>query len=619
MEMTMPDQNTPKPLQGGKRQFLIAARHDQALATAGFRPFAAGSLDNVVQNMGLDIVKVHKPAAMSTLAAGTDVASQVYVAAIEPDRAQLLQRTAPPQMIVEEDAYLGYGPPKSVMQPSLMTMSAGPTPGVLSRDVRFVVLGEGDKPLPDIDVTLVGDGWPSQGQTDANGTVKLTLSTMPGSGAKTLFATAKGSYWDRYVTSPQIDENAVNVIRLSSITETIDGFPARYRFGWGAKMMGLDALPDGIDGSGVRVAIIDSGADITHPLLGHITQGIDLTNNADRKTWQKDVVGHGSHCAGTIAARGTDGIRGFVPGAEIHVLKIFPGGQFSSLLDALDYCIANQIDIVNMSLGSPQPSLVVEQKLQEALNNGVFCIVAAGNSGGAVQYPASSPNVLAVSAIGLIGAVRPETWDSSQVDPRFVAPDGVFSPSFSCFGPEVAVCAPGVSIISTVPGGYEPQSGTSMAAPYVAGLATMLLAHHPVFQGGMSARGPQRVHALASMIRQMCTPYQIGTNRTGAGLPRLTPQIVSGLQPSTTAGRAPTVTPANAQPIAGLFGSVAPQSGGFMASFAPQSAGFMGSFAPQSTGFAWHPMQNLMPMSATDRFLYQLASQQQQGWPYGWH
>src|SRR6476469_390032 len=112
----MPDQNV---LQGGKRQFLIAARRDAALATAGLRPFAAGALDNVVQNMGLDIVKVHRPAAMSTLAATTDVAAQVYVASVEPERAALLQRTAPPQMIVEEDAYLGYGPPKAVAQAAM--------------------------------------------------------------------------------------------------------------------------------------------------------------------------------------------------------------------------------------------------------------------------------------------------------------------------------------------------------------------------------------------------------------------------------------------------------------------------------------------------------------------
>jgi subtilisin family serine protease len=581
----MAESSTPTPprLRGGKRQYLIAARRDAALATAGLRPFAAGILENVVQNMGLDIVKVHRPAAMSTLAASADVAAQVYVANIEPDRASLLQRTAPPQMIVEEDAYLGYGPPRSV-QSSLSTLSGVPSSEVMTRDVRFVVLGEGDKPLPGITVTLVGDGWPAQGQTDASGQVTLPLSTLPGSAPKTLFAAAKGSYWDRYITQPAIDDKNVNVVRLQSLSETIDGFPAKYRFGWGAKMMGLDALSESLDGTGVRVAIIDSGADVTHPLLSHITNGIDLTNNSDRRTWSNDVVGHGSHCAGTIAARSANGLRGFVPGAEIHVLKIFPGGQYSSLLDALDYCIANQIDIVNMSLGSPQPSLTVEQKLQEAVQNGVLCVVAAGNSGGTVQYPASSPNVLAVSAIGMLAAVQQETWDSSQIDPRMVAPDGIFSPMFSCFGREVAVCAPGVSIISTVPGGYESQSGTSMAAPHITGLATMLLAHHPLFRGALSTRGPQRVHGLATLIRQLAVPYPIGANRTGAGMPRLT-QIATVLQPARAL---------SAQPLA----PAEPQLGGAMGGqpFAPQGAigNLFGAWAPQATGFVW-PQSTMVP------------------------
>ncbi len=608
MEKTMPDDRNPSTaptrLSGGKRQYLIAARHDAALATAGLRPFAAGALENVVQNMNLDIVKIHRPAAMSTLAASSDVAAQVYVASIEPDRASLLQRTAPPQMIVEEDAYLGYGPPRSVLQSSLSTLGAIPASEVLTRDVRFVVLGEGDKPLPGIDVTLVGDGWPAQGQTDAGGQVTLPLSTLPGSPAKTLFAAAKGAYWDRYITQPAVDDKNVNVVRLQSLAETIDGFPAKYRFGWGAKLMGLDMLPETVDGSGVRVAIIDSGADVTHPLLAHITNGIDLTNNGDRRSWAQDLVGHGSHCAGTIAARSANGLRGFVPGAEIHVLKIFPGGQFSSLLDALDYCIANQIDIVNMSLGSPQSSLTVEQKLQEAVQNGVFCVVAAGNSGGPVQYPASSPNVLAVSAIGLLAAVRPETWDSSQVSPRMVAPDGIFSPTFSCFGPEVAVCAPGVSIISTVPGGYESQSGTSMAAPHITGLATMLLAHHPLFQGGpLSARGPQRVSGLANVIRQIAAPYQLGQNRTGAGMPRLTP-IASMLQ----AAHAPSAQPSPMAAASGLSSSPGQPLGGL----APQSAGFVWPQAAMA-------MPSFNPFAATDgrQFLFQYSAQP--NWPYGWH
>jgi subtilisin family serine protease len=98
--------------------------------------------------------------------------------------------------------------------------------------------------------------------------------------------------------------------------------------------------------------------------------------------------------------RNNVGVRGFAPAAEIHACKIFPGGQISQLIDALEYCIEKQVDIVNLSLGTDQVSEVLEQQLLRLTNVGIACIVAAGNSGGPVQYPASSPNVLAVAAIG---------------------------------------------------------------------------------------------------------------------------------------------------------------------------------------------------------------------------
>jgi subtilisin len=291
--------------------------------------------------------------------------------------------------------------------------------------------------------------------------------------------------------------------------------------------MGLDRVPDGVNGHGVKIAIIDSGIDVTHPLLNHVQNGLDLTNGStnDDRSWGNDIVGHGTHCAGIITARGTPTVplRGFAPAAEIHALKVFPGGRFSSLLDALDYCIEKNIDVVNMSLGSAQASEAVEQKLEEAWLSGVACIAAAGNSGGAVQYPASSPKVLAVSALGKINEFPADSWDAQTLLPGLIASDGTFSPAFTCFGPEIGVTAPGVAIISTVPdNGFDPQSGTSMAAPHVTGVAALLLAHHPVFKTGQfAARGGQRVNALFYAIRSLCVPLSFPRERAGAGVPLL--------------------------------------------------------------------------------------------------
>src|SRR5262249_5371915 len=210
------------------------------------------------------------------------------------------------------------------------------------------------------------------------------------------------NYWDQYLTDPELSDTEINVIRLRAIEETVAGFPSRFRYGWGQIQMGLDRIPETLTCKGVRIAIVDSGADTSHPLLHHIRLGLDLTEKVDSQSWTQDMVGHGSHCAGIIAARDESAhmLRGFAPEAEIHVLQVFPGGRFSSLIEALDYCLEFEIDIVNLSLGSPQRSQAIEQKLEEAALHGIACIVAAGNSGGPVQYPASSPYTLAVGAIG---------------------------------------------------------------------------------------------------------------------------------------------------------------------------------------------------------------------------
>jgi subtilisin len=515
-----------RTLDQGKRQFIIAPRHGNQALSAGLRPLSAGAVRAVLGQLpGLDIVRVLRPRRMS---AGRslipDEATEAYVVRVDPDRAELIKQMTPPQLIVEEDAALDYGTPAGLPCPAPARLASWNSMGAVeTRQIRFRVIGEGDRPLAHVGVSLSGEGFPQEGRTDKRGEVALPLIGLPGKRARFLFVTAPSNYWDQYLTEPELSDAEVNVVRLRAIEETIAGFPDHFRYGWGQIHMGLDRVPETLTGRGVKIAIVDSGVDTSHPLLQHIRLGLDLTNNADPRTWTQDVIGHGSHCAGIIAARNGSGkmLRGFVPEAEIHVLKVFPGGQFSSLIEALDYCLEFEIDIVNLSLGSPLWSFAIEQKLEEAALHGIACIVAAGNSGGPVQYPASSPYTLAIAAIGRLNEYPDATWDARTVLPNLVATDGIFSPSFTSFGPEIAVCAPGVAIVSTVPGGFEPQTGTSVAAPHVTGLAALLLAHHPAFQDPLQPRNQQRVGALFSMIRWLSVPYGFGELRVGAGLPRL--------------------------------------------------------------------------------------------------
>jgi hypothetical protein len=517
----------------GRQRYLIAPRRGKLAASIGLQPMSAGGMKSAITNLeriaNCEIVRVIKPRrALSTLSTA-DEATEAYIVNMDEEYANVIMQSAPPNMIVEEDAYLTYGNyganPLAPLRVQPRVGNLKSTKGIGAKDIKIRIVGEGNAPIANAKISLEGDGFPSEGQTDKKGEIVLKLFTMPGGRARSLFIDPYKDYWTRFMISPPLSTSDVNVIKLQSLKETVSGFTERYKFGWGQRMMGLDQLPDEFTGKGVKIAVIDSGADNTHPILRHIQSGVDLTNDDNTSTWADDIVGHGTHCSGVITGQSADGIalRGFAPEAEIHIFKVFPGGQFSSLLDAIDHCIDLDIDVVNMSLGSPQVSEAVEQKLEEAAENGVACIVAAGNSGGPVQYPAMSPNVLAVAAIGKVDEFPQKTWDSQTITPGLVGQDGTFSPSFTCFGPEIAVCAPGVAIISSVPdNGFDAQSGTSMAAPHVTGFAALLLAHHPMFKNGPpSQRGVQRVAGLYNLIKTSCAPYNFGPGRTGAGVPML--------------------------------------------------------------------------------------------------
>ena len=528
-ESTKPPTGTPSATRAvvqGKGQFIIAPRRGSQALSADLRPMTSGAVRGVVgQIPDLEVLRVlrrRRPG--SALSMIPDEAAETYVVRIDPDRADIIKQTTPRQLLVEEDALLEYGTPAGLQSAPPTRLASWSSAGTLETHyIPIRVLGEGDRPLANAGVSLVGEGFPQEGRTDKKGDVTLPLITFAGRHPRTLFVSAPSNYWDHYLVEPDVSDREVNIVRLRAVGETIFGFPEQFRYGWGQIQMGLDRIPETLTGKGVKIAIVDSGADTTHPLLRQIRLGLDLTNGADPHSWTQDSIGHGSHCAGIIAARDESGkmMRGFAPEAEIHVLKVLPGGRFSSLIEALDYCLDLDVDIVNLSLGTLRRSQVVEQKIEEAAYHGIACIVAAGNSGGPVQYPASSAYALAVSAVGRLNEYPDKTWDATTVIPELVAGDGTFAPSFSCFGPEVAVCAPGVAIVSTVPGGFEPQSGTSTAVPHVTGLAALLLAHHPLFQGPLRGRSHHRVAGLFHMIRSLCVPYRFGPLRIGAGLPRL--------------------------------------------------------------------------------------------------
>jgi subtilisin family serine protease len=214
-------------------------------------------------------------------------------------------------------------------------------------------------------------------------------------------------------------------------------------------------------GGGVKVAVLDSGIDLSHPDL-RVAGGVNLVEHG--KSYNDDR-GHGTHVAGTIAARDNrQGVVGVAPDADLYAVKVIDEhGEIwaSDVVEGLEWSVKNRMDVVNMSFGSPEDDPAIRKAISRAHNVGIVLVASAGNEGpsaNTVHYPALYPEVIAVSAIDQNDAIA----------------------SFSSVGRQVALAAPGVGINSTyLGGGYATMSGTSMAAPHVTGVVALRLQQHP--------------------------------------------------------------------------------------------------------------------------------------------
>jgi thermitase len=252
----------------------------------------------------------------------------------------------------------------------------------------------------------------------------------------------------------------VNIERdtFAAVTATNDTF---YDSQWALPYLGVEdiwlQLPE--DAEPITVAVVDSGICADHPDLdGVLVTGWDFVEDDNSPD---DEMGHGCGVAGVIAAIPNNGIgvAGVSPVVEVMPLRVldkFGVGTQSNIAAAIVFAADRRVDIINLSLASPNPSQTVEDAVNYAIGKGVTVIAAAGNNGSeGAWYPAALPNVISVGAI-------------DQSEERS---------SFSNFGANVDIYAPGRNIYTTsVTNNYQTMTGTSFAAPLVSGLTALDMA-----------------------------------------------------------------------------------------------------------------------------------------------
>jgi thermitase len=308
---------------------------------------------------------------------------------------------------------------------------------------------------------------------------------------------------------PRVEYAELDYMVHATIIPNDPGFNS---YQWGLQKIQAPSAWDVTTGtSDVVIAIIDTGVDLNHPDLNNkIVPGWDFVND---DAYAQDDHGHGTHVAGIAAAESNNGQGGAGAswGARIMPLKVLDpqgDGYYSDVASAVRYACNHGAWIINLSLGGSNPSSVLEDALEDVYQDGCLVTAAAGNDGrSGIDYPARYPHAMAVAA----------TNDADQ------------RATFSDWGPEMDVAAPGVDIYSTLwtpPNNhtYGWKMGTSMSAPLVAGEAALIWSLCPqltnvevrgIVQSTATDRGPTgwdvyygwgRINAYAAVQAAMLPP-----------------------------------------------------------------------------------------------------------------
>ena len=278
-------------------------------------------------------------------------------------------------------------------------------------------------------------------------------------------------------------------------------------------MTGIDSVSG--DGTGVMLCVVDSGIDPEHPDL----QNIDLAGWHDAigdSETPYDDEGHGTAMAGIIVAQ--DGLTGNAPGVSLLVAKAIDDqgiGNDEQIAESVDWCVASQADVISLSLGGAQgfgsglfTTDALEEAVEDAINQGVYVVAAAGNDGedddGDVESPGSVEDVICVGGITRTGAIW--TGSSQGDNDGRIWPNPNFPRSDPDKKPEVV--APGHEVPILMAGGLSSgswwgrSSGTSASTAWVSGALALILEEKPEMQREGDSGGPGAVAQMKELIMQ---------------------------------------------------------------------------------------------------------------------
>ncbi|WP_245170732.1 S8 family peptidase [Streptomyces anulatus] len=313
-------------------------------------------------------------------------------------------------------------------------------------------------------------------------TVRRTLSALDADAVTTAAATdGKGALWGA-LTRQRRDGSAATTSGIARIW--LDGVRKASLDRSTGRIGAPAAWARSFDGTGVKIAVVDTGIDATHPdLAGRVAAERNFSASPDAK----DRSGHGTHVASTAAGTGAKDARfkGVAPGAQLINAKVLDDqgvGDDSGIIAGVDWAVAQGADVISMSLGgldTPGIDPMEAQVNKVSAEKGVLFTIAAGNNGpgqGTVASPGSAEAALTVGAVDDDDRIA----DFSSVGPR--TGDKAVKPDITAPGTSITAAA-AAGVEGQDPPGYQSLSGTSMATPHVAGAAAILKQKNPTWTG----------------------------------------------------------------------------------------------------------------------------------------